>query len=154
MLLAVLFWLFGSYVFRTINCLPDFIKEMPAAKRKEYEALYKHRPKLTRTEFYDLCEDWAERQGAKIKSQYHQYRLDEEQYIAKRDRILRDRLDGSNGSDAAKNYLRKLLDLQSNMDITLKAYETAEEEMRHSVLFDVLQEATELWNLLDAAHID
>ncbi|CAG9536836.1 unnamed protein product [Cercopithifilaria johnstoni] len=127
---------------------------MPTVKMEEYEALFKQQPELTRAQFYDLCQDWAEKQGAKIKKEFRQYRLDEERYIVKRDRILRDRLDRSNGSDAAKNYLYELLDLQSNMNITLKAYEIKEEEMRHSILFDILKEATEIWNLLDPAHID
>lgn len=67
MLLAMLFWLFGSYVFLSVNCLPDFIKKMPTTKREEYEALYEYQPELTRTEFHDLCQEWAEKQGAKIK---------------------------------------------------------------------------------------
>ncbi|VBB30096.1 unnamed protein product [Acanthocheilonema viteae] len=127
---------------------------MPTEKREEYEALFKHQPELTRTQFYDLCQEWAERQGAQIKRQYRQYRLDEERYIVKRDRILRDRLDRSNGSNAAKNYLYELLDLQSNLNITLGLYNSKEEEMRHSIFIDVLQEATEIWNLLDPANID
>lgn len=89
-----------------------------------------------------------------MQKKYREYRLDEERYIMKRDRILKDRLDRSNGSNEAKNYLYELLDLQSNMNITLKVYETKEEEMRHSMLINVLQEATEIWNLLDPAHID
>uniref|UniRef100_A0A1I7VJP4 DUF3848 domain-containing protein n=1 Tax=Loa loa TaxID=7209 RepID=A0A1I7VJP4_LOALO len=86
--------------------------------------------------------------------QYRQYRRDEERYIAKRDRVLKDRLDRANGSNEAKNYLYELLNLQSNMNITLKVYETTEEEMRHSILATILQEATDIWNLLDPAHID
>ncbi|VDN87803.1 unnamed protein product [Brugia pahangi] len=40
------------------------------------------------------------------------------------------------------------------MSITLKVYETREEEMRHYILATVLREATKIWNLLDPAHID
>ncbi|EFO18757.1 hypothetical protein LOAG_09738 [Loa loa] len=89
-----------------------------------------------------------------FQKQYRQYRRDEERYIAKRDRVLKDRLDRANGSNEAKNYLYELLNLQSNMNITLKVYETTEEEMRHSILATILQEATDIWNLLDPAHID
>ncbi|KAK6114238.1 hypothetical protein QQG55_56920 [Brugia pahangi] len=127
---------------------------MPTEKRMEYEALYEQKPFLTRTEFYDLCQDWAQKQGATIKKKYREYRLHEERYIKQRDQVLRDRLDQVNGSNAAKNYLYELLDLQSNMSITLKVYETREEEMRHYILATVLQEATKIWNLLDPAHID
>lgn len=40
---------------------------MPEAKKEEYEALFKQQPELTRTQFYDLCQDWAQKQGAEIK---------------------------------------------------------------------------------------
>uniref|UniRef100_A0A0R3RNE8 DUF148 domain-containing protein n=1 Tax=Elaeophora elaphi TaxID=1147741 RepID=A0A0R3RNE8_9BILA len=156
----MLYWLLGTGLFLIISCQPDFINELSTAKKKEFEALFEQQPELTRTEFYDLCQDWAQKQGAKIKvakllqKQYRQYRQAEERYIAKRDRILKDRLERSNGSAAAKNYLHELLDLQSNMNITLKLYEKKEEEMRHAILAEVLQEATEIWNSLDPAHID
>lgn len=89
----------------------------------------------------------------RLQKQYRKYRLSEERYIDKRYRILRDRLDKSNGTDAAKNFLYDLLDLQSNMNITLKVYETKEEELRDSILAAELHEATEIWNSLDPADI-
>ncbi|VDO41654.1 unnamed protein product [Onchocerca flexuosa] len=151
---TMLFWLLGSFIFWNAFCLPDFVTKLSAAKKEEYKKLYEKQKDLTRTEFHDLCQNWAEKQGAKIKKEYRQYRLKEERYIEKRDQILRSRLDKINGSDVAKKYLYELLDLQKNMDITLKMYETAEEEMRNSLTISALREATKIWNSLDPAHVE
>uniref|UniRef100_A0A8R1XUH1 SXP/RAL-2 family protein Ani s 5-like cation-binding domain-containing protein n=1 Tax=Onchocerca volvulus TaxID=6282 RepID=A0A8R1XUH1_ONCVO len=150
----MLFWFLGSCIFRNVFCLPEFVTKLPTEKKEEYKMLYEKQKDLTRTEFHDLCQNWAENQGAKIKKEYRQYRLSEERYIEKRDRILRKRLDKTNGSDIAKKFLYELLDLQKNMDITLKMYEAAEEEMRNSLTITVLREATKIWNSLDPAHIE
>ncbi|KAM3727968.1 Uncharacterized protein ACO02O_04585 [Dirofilaria immitis] len=138
----MLFWLLTSCIFPNVICLPDFVSTLPKVKKVEYDKLYEQQQELTRAEFYDLCQNWAENQGAKIKRDYRVYRLAEERYIEKRDQVLRDRLERTNCSDVAKNFLYELLDLQKNMDITLKMYEAAEEEMRNSISITMLREAT------------
>lgn len=63
----LLLWGLTCSVFLNVDCLPDFIKQMPTKKLEEYKALHEKKPDLTRTEFLDLCQQWAEEQGAKIK---------------------------------------------------------------------------------------
>ncbi|MCP9265298.1 hypothetical protein DINM_020560 [Dirofilaria immitis] len=136
------FWLLTSCIFPNVICLPDFVSTLPKVKKVEYDKLYEQQQELTRAEFYDLCQNWAENQGAKIKRDYRVYRLAEERYIEKRDQRC------------SKEFLYELLDLQKNMDITLKMYEAAEEEMRNSISITMLREATKVWNSLNPAYID
>ncbi|VDN05012.1 unnamed protein product [Thelazia callipaeda] len=149
MLLNVVFWLFESYIIWNVHCISNFWDDLPADQRNEVLELYKLKNTMPRTEFYDMCQKWAEKQGVEVMAKYEKFRWDLEQTMKLRDATLRARLNNTTCGDIARKFLTDLLDMERNMSLSDQMFDQMRQEMQHRMPKSAYAEAVRVWNSLN-----